>query len=368
MGPELSAADLDYDLPGELVAQHPPAQRGDSRLLVVSSGAPTPDAVGPFGELLLDQLRPDDLVVANDSRVLHARLHLRRPTGGAAEILLLGPEHDCADATAPGRSRWSALARPARRLRPDMLLTTARDDVVRCIDRLDDRRWSVELPVSVEAAPAWLSGVGELPLPPYIRARGHDPERYQPVHARHDGSVAAPTAGLHFTDEFWGAVRDRCAVAHVTLHVGAGTFLPVADGPLSGHAMHGERYEVSATTDAAVRTALAAGRRVVAVGTTTTRVLETVYAPGGASLVGTTSAFIAPGHRFACVGGLLTNFHLPRSTLIALVMAFAGIATTRAAYRQAIADGMRFYSFGDAMFVHGAPLDAATMGPDTGLT
>jgi S-adenosylmethionine:tRNA ribosyltransferase-isomerase len=319
----------------------------------MDAGDPEVVEEGRFDETFLAQLRPDDLVVAIDARVLHARIPVVRPTGGAGEALLLTPAEPAADAD-PGTSRWNAMARPARKLREGMVARTRTGAQVTFVRRTGDQTWEVELPVPADDVPGWLRTHGEVPLPPYVHERGQDPERYQTVHARVEGSVAAPTAGLHFDDALWARVRERCEVAHLTLHVGAGTFLPVAEGQLAEHVMHHERYEVPAQADEAVRRALAAGRRVVAVGTTTTRVLEHVYGVPGAALRGSTDLFIVPGHEWACVGALLTNFHLPRSTLIALVMSFAGIEPTRAAYAHAIASRMRFYSFGDAMFVHGA--------------
>ncbi|MCW2922851.1 MAG: tRNA preQ1(34) S-adenosylmethionine ribosyltransferase-isomerase QueA, partial [Thermoleophilia bacterium] len=351
--PSLDTSDLDYRLPPELVAQHPAPQRGASRLMVVEAGRAEPRTIGRFDELLLDQLRADDLVVANDARVLHARVPLRRATGGAGEVLLLAPtEHQPAGA---GTSRWTAMARPARKFRPGDEVATTRDPAVGItfVERVDPQVWTVDVPSGLDAVPGWLRAHGELPLPPYVTERGQDEARYQTVHARADGSVAAPTAGLHFDEATWQRVRDRCEVAHVTLHVGAGTFLPVAEGPLAAHPMHAERYEVPPSTDLAVRAARAAGRRVVAIGTTTTRTLEHVYGPDGTgALTGSTQLFIVPGHRWACVGAMLTNFHLPKSTLVALVMAFGGEAATRAWYEHAIEERMRFFSFGDAMFLH----------------
>lgn len=348
--------DLDFVLPDELVAQHPATTRGGSRLLVLDAMDGGTSEIGRFDATFLDQLRDGDLVVANDARVINARVPVERPTGGIGELLLLAPVTgiDSGDA-----SRWSAMARPARKYRPGMELATVLGDArVRCVERTGDQTWTVELPAAVDDVPAWLRSHGELPLPPYVHERGQDPDRYQTVHARVEGSVAAPTAGLHFDEELWNRVRERCEVAHLTLHVGAGTFLPVAEGPLDAHVMHHERYEVPAATWEAVTAALADGRRVVAIGTTSTRVLEHVFGPAGGGRTGSTDLFIVPGHRWSCVGALLTNFHLPRSTLVALVMAFAGIEATRAAYERAIAERMRFYSFGDAMFVHGRPIGA----------
>jgi S-adenosylmethionine:tRNA ribosyltransferase-isomerase len=351
----LTIDELDFELPSTLIAQQPADQRGGSRLLVLRAEETEPIALGRFDELLVDQLREDDLVVANDARVLHARLVVERPTGGLGELLLLAPAEEQPEVQ--GRSRWTAMARPARKYRPAMAVTTipggARIDLV---ERTGSQTWTVELPVGLDAVPAWLREHGELPLPPYVTERGQDEERYQTVHARSEGSVAAPTAGLHFDDDLWSRVRERCEVAHLTLHVGAGTFLPVAVDDLADHVMHHERYEVPDATDALVRAALAEGRRVVAIGTTTTRVLEHVYGARDAPLAGSTDLLIAPGHEWSCVGALLTNFHLPRSTLLALVMSFAGRDVTRAAYDRAIAERLRFYSFGDAMFVHGRPI------------
>ena len=356
----LTTDDLDYDLPPELVAQHPPERRGDARLMVLQAGEGEPRAITTFSadDGFVAQLRPDDLVVANDSRVLNARVRVQRATGGRGELLLLAPADTQPD-QADARCRWVAMARPARKYRAgDEVTTLAGDARITTVERTDEhaQTWVVELPVTLADTPRWLLEHGELPLPPYVTERGQDPDRYQTVHARLDGSVAAPTAGLHFDEALWAAVRARCEVAHVTLHVGAGTFLPVGDGPLDEHVMHHEQYEVPPATDAAITRAMAEGRRIVAIGTTTTRVLETVYAHADAPRTGSTDLFILPGRPWACVGALLTNFHLPKSTLIALVMAFHGIEPTRAAYRRAIAEHLRFYSFGDAMFLHGPPV------------
>ncbi len=349
----MTTDDLDFDLPSDLVAQHPAPERGASQLMVLRAGSGMPIDVGRFDGLFVDQLDPSDLVVANDARVLHARLRLTRPTGGAAEVLLLTP---VGPGAAAGSSRWNAMARPARKLRDGMVATTQHgDESVTFVRRTSDQTWEVDLPVEADDVPVWLLAHGELPLPPYVHERGQDPNRYQTVHARAEGSVAAPTAGLHFDDSLWTRVRDRCDVVHLTLHVGAGTFLPVSDGALADHAMHHERYEVPPDVDEAIRAARSEGRRIVAIGTTSTRVLEHVYGSANQPLRGETDLFLVPGHEWACVGAMLTNFHLPKSTLIALVMSFLGEQSTREAYAEAIRRRMRFYSFGDAMFVHGPP-------------
>jgi S-adenosylmethionine:tRNA ribosyltransferase-isomerase len=332
--------DLDYDLPQGLIAQTPAEPRDSARLLVHDR------ATGAVRHRhfrdLLDELRPDDLVVLNDTRVLPVRIHARRATGGAVEVLLLEPETD---------GSWQALARPARRLRPGETLT-AGELAIEVGDRLDDGRLLVTPSVkgTVPLTDA-LQQVGEMPLPPYIHERPADPERYQTVYARHPGSAAAPTAGLHFTSELLARIRQAHEVATVTLTVGLDTFRPVAADDLADHILHSEAYTVTDAAAGAIEAARTAGRRIVAVGTTTVRVLETVWGPKRGPLAGRTRLMITPGHEFAAVGALVTNFHLPRSTLLALVMAFGGVEPVRGLYRTAVAEGYRFYSFGDAMLL-----------------
>ena len=307
--------ELDYDLPPELVAQRPAERRDESRLLVYER------ATGAVRHRLFRDVveeLADALVVVNDTRVLPARLRLTRPGGGEAEVLLLEPV---------GEGEWEALARPARRLREGMRLGP-----VELLERLGEGRWRIRL----EGEPA-----GEAPLPPYITEPLVDPGRYQTVYARETGSAAAPTAGLHFTPELLGRLR----VERVTLHVGLDTFRPLTVDSLAEHRMHSERYEVAQAAWERIR----AAERVAAVGTTTPRVLEALAR--GAPLSGRTDLFVTPGFAFRRVDALLTNFHLPRSTLLALVMAFAGIEETRRLYEVAIAERYRFYSFGDAMLI-----------------
>jgi S-adenosylmethionine:tRNA ribosyltransferase-isomerase len=308
----MKSSELDYELPPELIAQHPAERRDRSRLLVYErAGGRVRHR--RFGDLPAEV--GEALVVVNDTRVVPARIQIDRPRG---EVLLLEPL---------GEGEWEALARPTRRLRAGR-----RYGPVELVEHLGEGRWRVRL----DGEPA-----GETPLPPYIGEPLADPERYQTVYAREAGSAAAPTAGLHFTPELLA----RLDVERVTLHVGLDTFRPVAVDELDDHRLHGERYSV---TDAAW-TRIRAAPRVVAVGTTTVRVLETV-ARGG-PLVGRTELFVTPGFDFRRVDAFLTNFHLPRSTLLALVMAFAGVEETRELYRLAIAERYRFYSFGDAMLV-----------------
>ncbi len=308
-------SELDYELPSELIAQQPLAKRDESRLLVYerSSGEVRQRRVRELPEEL-----HGELVVVNDSRVVPARLYLRKPTGGQVEVLLV---------EALGGGQWEALARPSRKLRMGLRLGP-----VEFLEALGEGRWRIAL----EGEPA-----GEAPLPPYIHEKLDDPERYQTVFAERLGSAAAPTAGLHFTPELLA----RLDVERITLHVGLDTFRPVAVGDLREHQLHGERYEVSTESRRRIETA----SRVLAVGTTSVRVLETL-ARGG-PLAGRTDLFVYPPFEFRRVDALLTNFHLPRSTLLALVMAFAGVEETRELYRLAIAERYRFYSFGDAMLV-----------------
>ena len=316
--------ELDYDLPPDLIAQHPVEPRDASRLLVFdrASGAIRHRSFAELPEEL-----GGHLVVVNDTRVVPARLRLRRETGGDVEVLLL----ERRDAEV-----WEALARPSRRLRAGERLlpcdTVSQGGTLDLLDALGEGRWLVRL----EGEPH-----GETPFPPYIHETQDDPERYQTVYADETGSAAAPTAGLHFTPE----LLRRLDHVSVTLHVGLDTFRPLSTKTVEAHAIHGERYRVAPEAWARIESA----ERVLSVGTTTTRVLETLAR--GAPLAGRTDLFITPGFAFLRVDALLTNFHLPRTTLLALVMAFAGVEETRRLYAVAIAECYRFYSFGDAMLV-----------------
>ncbi len=309
----MKTRELDYDLPSELIAQHPVPRRDESRLLVYDRVSERVDHLR-FADL--PDVVGDALTVVNDTRVVPARIPIERPRG---EVLLLERLDE--------DGLWEGLARPTRRLRAG-----ERYGPVQLIEHLGEGRWRLRL----SGDPA-----GEAPLPPYITEPLADPDRYQTVYAEEAGSAAAPTAGLHFTSE----LLERLDVERVTLHVGLDTFRPVSVSDLFEHQIHGERY--SAMSDAWHRIRDAA--RVLAVGTTTVRVLETLAR--GAPLVGRTELFIQPGFEFKRTDALLTNFHLPRSTLLALVMAFAGIEETRRLYELAIAERYRFYSFGDAMLV-----------------
>ena len=309
----MDSSELEYDLPPELIAQRPIEPRDASRLLVYTRAT---------GELqhrsfrdLPDELPAETLAVVNDTRVLPARIAIARPRG---EVLLLEPT---------GEGEWLALARPTAKLRPGR-----RYGAVELVEHIGEGRWRVRLDGEPD---------GETPLPPYITEPLSDPTRYQTVYADEAGSAAAPTAGLHFTPELLA----RLDVEYVTLHVGLDTFRPVAAETLEEHELHGERYEVHPEAWERIR----AAERVLAVGTTSVRVLETLAR--GAPPEGRTSLFVRPGFEFRRVDALLTNFHLPRSTLLALVMAFAGVERTRELYRLAVEERYRFYSFGDAMLI-----------------
>ncbi len=312
----MEASELDYELPEALIAQHPAERRDESRLLVYERA--TGEVRHRRFRDLPEELPAGALVVVNDTRVVPARLRLRRASGGAVEVLLV---------ERLAGEEWEGLARPSRRLRAGERLGP-----VELLEPLGEGRWRLRL----HGPPG-----GELPLPPYIREPLGDPSRYQTVYARREGSAAAPTAGLHFTPELLG----RLDVERVTLHVGLDTFRPLAARDLAEHRLHGERYEVAPAAWERIR----APREVVAVGTTTVRTLETLAR--GAPLAGRTDLFVTPGFEFRRVDHLVTNFHLPRSTLLALVMAFAGVEETRRLYRIAVEERYRFYSFGDAMLV-----------------
>jgi S-adenosylmethionine:tRNA ribosyltransferase-isomerase len=313
----MQTAELDYALPAELIAQHPPPRRDASRLLVYER-ATRAVRHRTFADLPLELTR-GELLVVNDTRVVPARLRLRRPGGGEAEVLLL-------EQLGEG-GLWEGLARPSRKLRAGQRLGP-----VELLEPLGEGRWRLRL----DGEPS-----GEMPVPPYITEELGDPERYQTVYAEAAGSAAAPTAGLHFTPELLA----RLDVERVTLHVGLDTFRPLTSARVEEHVIHSERYEVGAPAWERIRNSA----RVLAVGTTTVRVLESLAR--GAPLRGRTDLFITPGCEWRRVDALLTNFHLPRSTLLALVMAFVGVEETRRIYEIAIAERYRFYSFGDAMLV-----------------
>lgn len=349
---EFSVSELDYDLPEHLIAQQPTPERGDSRLLVVErrSGRLSDRVFSEIPTLL----NPGDVLVLNDTRVVPAKIHARRRTGASIEGLFLRQ-------IAVGQ--WEVLLRGRGRLRPGESLIVAGSDPVITLqleESLGGGKWRVAV-TPPEDAEGLLTRVGRTPLPPYIRRRGRsDPRepadrlRYQTVFARRPGAVAAPTAGLHFTDELLDAIRAKgVACAWLTLHVGLGTFAPIQTDRLHQHRMHEEWCELDEPAAVTINEARRFGGRIVAVGTTSVRALESRAGADGRVEPGSgwTSVFCYPPYRFRAVDALLTNFHLPRSTLLALVMAFAGVELTRRAYRHTIEAEYRFYSYGDAMLI-----------------
>lgn len=345
----MRVAEFDYYLPPELIAQSPAEPRDAARLLVVDrrTGVLTHSVFRDVGRFL----EPGDLLVVNDTRVIRARLFGRKvPSGGKVEVFLLR--------RLPGEAEsWEVLARPGRRVRRGTALAFGRGELTAVVAGEGDGGTRVLTFASPSGYPgARLEELGEVPLPPYITEPLSDGERYQTVYARLKGSVAAPTAGLHFTPGLLEELAHRgIRRASLTLHVGLGTFRPVQVETVADHAMHPEYYELPEDTARAVNETRRAGKRVVAVGTTSCRTLETAGRSGGAGELGAASGwtdlFIYPGFQFRVVDALLTNFHLPRSTLLMLVSAFAGQELVRRAYDAAIRERYRFYSFGDAMLI-----------------
>jgi S-adenosylmethionine:tRNA ribosyltransferase-isomerase len=340
---------FDYELPESLIAFHPPERRDGARLLVLApaSGAFSHSEISD----LPSHLPPRCLLIANDTRVIRARLRARRPTGGAVEVLLVRAlergEASC---------RWLALVHANKPVREGAAIDLGGGIAARVAERRDRGEVVLDIAAPERALLEHAGAHGEVPLPPYIRRapEAADAERYQTVFARHDGSVAAPTAGLHFTEALLARLREAGHdVRFVTLHVGPGTFRPIAADDLEGHVMDAERYVIPEETAAAIRAAKADGRPIVAIGTTAVRALEgAAQANGGiAAGDGLTELFIAPGFELKVVDGLVTNFHLPKSTLLCLVSALAGRENVLAAYREAVARRYRFYSYGDAMLI-----------------
>jgi S-adenosylmethionine:tRNA ribosyltransferase-isomerase len=325
------SSELDYELPEALIAQRPADPRDASRLMVIDASRGT-ISHHAFRDLP-GFLSPEDALVLNETKVLPARVRARKPSGGAVELLFLR------DLGTDGA--WEVLARPSKRLRPGLTLSAGGDDL-EILEGLGEGHWAVKAP----DVRGLLERRGRMPLPPYLRATRETEDRYQTVYARNAGSAAAPTAGLHFTDAVLEAVEEAGArVARVTLHVGVGTFVPVRAERLEEHRMHAEYYSVPEEAARIVRRA----RRTFAAGTTVARTLETWAVTGEPE--GDSTLFVYPGYRWRAVDALLTNFHLPRSTLLAMVMSFGGKDLVREAYRVAVKERYRFYSFGDAMLL-----------------
>ena len=354
---ELRVADFNFDLPPELIAQEPPNERGQSRMLVMNrlNGALRDAQFSEFPSLL----RPGDVLVLNESRVIPARLYARRTLvrererpSGSIEVMLTEPA---------GGDEWRALVRPGRKVAiGEVLVFPARDGRIALEAEVMERGQFGERLLRfrpVEDLYSVLEEIGHMPLPPYIHRDDAeaDRERYQTVFARERGSVAAPTAGLHFTPQVLEGIGARgVEIARVTLHVGLGTFAPLRVERVDEVQLHQERYEISAIAARTIQRAISEGRRIVAVGTTVVRTLESAVRKGDGRVeahTGTTDIFISPGFEFKVVGALLTNFHLPESSLLMLVSAFAGRERVLTAYRHAVGEKYRFFSYGDCMFL-----------------
>ncbi|HEX2556652.1 MAG TPA: tRNA preQ1(34) S-adenosylmethionine ribosyltransferase-isomerase QueA [Microvirga sp.] len=347
---------FDFALPENRIALRPAEPRDAARMLVVRPGAGLEDRIVRD---LPELLSPDDVLVLNDTKVIPSRLYglrVREDSAARVEIMLHKRE---------GADRWRAFARPAKKLQPGDRIRFGEDaestacEIVRLDAEVEEKGEGGDVALRFSLTGAYLDEAiarfGELPLPPYIagkrRTDARDASDYQTVYAREEGAVAAPTAGLHFTDDLFRRLDQRGIARHtVTLHVGAGTFLPVKAEDTGDHRMHAEWGTISEATAAALNAARARGGRIVAVGTTSLRLLESAAREDGtiAPFAGDTAIFITPGYRFKAVGALMTNFHLPRSTLFMLVSAFAGLDTMRAAYAHAIETDYRFYSYGDS--------------------
>ena len=340
----MKKSDFNFDLPEELIAQTPLERRDASRLLLLDHE--TGEITHKHFFDLPDYLNPGDCLVLNDSRVLPARLMGNRLTGGAVEVVLL---RDL------GEGKWECLTRPGRKTKPGTDLTFG-EGLLRATvtDALDDGNKVLQFHydgIFLEI----LDQLGKMPLPPYIKAELQDRERYQTVYSREIGSAAAPTAGLHFTEELLERIRAKgVKVCFVTLHVGLGTFRPVKEENILDHVMHSEYCMIPEETASIINETKAAGGRVIAVGTTSCRTLESFTEPNGTVLAkgGWTDIFIYPGYSFKCIDALVTNFHLPESTLIMLVSALAGREHILHAYETAVHERYRFFSFGDAMFIY----------------
>ncbi len=337
-------SDFYFDLPRELIAQHPAEPRDSARLLTLDrTSGETTDKIFTDIETLL---RPGDVLVVNDSKVIPARLLGKKDTGAAVELLLL---------KALGDDHWECLAKPGKRLKTGTVVSFTDELRATVVDETPEGNRIVVFDYDhAQSFYELLDRIGLMPLPHYITAPLENNSDYQTVYAQYDGSAAAPTAGLHFTDELLSRIEQRgVSIAKVTLHVGLGTFRPVKAETITDHHMHAEHYIISAQAAQTINAARAQGGRVIGVGTTSCRTLESAIAQHGeiCACEGDTDIFIYPGYSFRILDGLITNFHLPESTLIMLVSAFADYAHTMAAYKHAVDAGYRFFSFGDAMFI-----------------
>jgi S-adenosylmethionine:tRNA ribosyltransferase-isomerase len=340
--------DFSYFLPDELIAQHPCQKRDGSRLLFLEKNK---EKMADFSFFQLpDFLQSGDVLVINDSKVIPARLFGRKPTGGILEILLLTRKESAKES-----QTWEALLRPAKRLRENDIITLGNNCEAKVLVRISDKKWLLKF-FAPDGFDAYLNRFGLTPLPPYIKRKKNaepdmiDRERYQTVYAKNPGSIAAPTAGLHFSTDVLQKLQVKgIQIVPITLHVGYGTFIPIEVNEVEKHVMESEYYEISAESSQIINNA----QRVIAVGTTATRTLESVADNNGyvAAKSGTTSFFIYPSYKFKIVNGLLTNFHLPQSSLFLLVCAFAGTDLIKKTYQHAVENRYHFYSYGDCMLI-----------------
>lgn len=339
----MKTSDFDFDLPQELIAQTPLVDRASSRLLVLDKK--TGDVYHKHFRDILDYLHAGDVLVINDTKVIPARLMgVKEDTGAVIELLLLKDL---------GSDIWECLSRPQKRLHVGTIIKFSDELSASVVDLLDDGVTHVKLLYSGILMEI-LDRLGEMPLPPYIHEKLAVKDRYNTVYAKNIGSAAAPTAGLHFTSELMDELRGKgVIITNVTLHVGLGTFRPVEVDDINNHHMHSEYYEMSGETASILNKAKDDGRRIIAVGTTSTRTLESVMCKYGKFIEcsGNTDIFIYPGYEFKAISGLITNFHLPKSTLVMLVSALAGRDNILNAYHEAVVNKYRFFSFGDAMFI-----------------
>lgn len=340
----LRISDFDYNLPEELIAQHPEDKRDHSRLMLLNRDEETIEDKQFFN--IIDYLNPNDLLVINNTKVLPARLYGKKEkTGGKVEVLLLKRLED---------DNWECLVKPGRRVRPGDIIEFSDNLKAEVIERGEEGLRIVHF-IYNGIFEEILSELGEMPLPPYIHEKLEDKDRYQTVYAKYDGSAAAPTAGLHFTEELLEEIEKKgIRVVPVTLHVGLGTFRPVKEDEISDHKMHVESYSIPETTVKAIKETKEKGGRVIAVGTTSVRALESAVNEDGELEAGNgdTDIFIYPGKELKVIDALITNFHLPKSTLLMLVSAFYDKEKILEAYRHAVDERYRFFSFGDAMFIY----------------
>ena len=341
----MNVNDFDYVLPEELIAQTPLRDRTGSRLLVVNKETGKQEH-SEFPKIL-NYFNKNDVLVLNNTKVIPARLFgIKEDTGAKIELLLLKEEED---------HIWEALVKPAKRVKEGTIIQFG-DGLLtgRCVEVLPEGRRKIQFTFA-GIFHEILDQLGEMPLPPYIQEQLDDQDRYQTVYAKHRGSAAAPTAGLHFTEELLGRLKDKgVKIAYVTLHVGLGTFRPVSVDTIEAHDMHEEYYEISEETVELLNEAKDKGHRIIGVGTTSVRTLETIasqFAGRFQATSGWTNIFIYPGYEFRAIDGMLTNFHLPKSTLVMLVSAFAGRENILQAYEEAVNEKYRFFSFGDAMLL-----------------